>query len=281
MKDHPSDWVASWWRRSLLLACLGTLASGCGGREQPTESPASQPSVRRQVSVAAAANLKFVLDDVIAAFRHQHAEVEVKAVYGSSGSLFAQLANGAPFDLFLSADVAYPQKLVEQGLASESDVFLYAVGRIAIWVPNSSPLDVASVGIQSLVDPSVQRIAMANPTHAPYGRAAESAMKTLGVYEEVKSRLVLAENITQAAQFVESGAADIGIIALSLALAPPMRDKGRYWEIPVDAYPRIEQAGVILRRSEDTRSVRMLCQFMRGEESRAILRKHGYALPES
>ncbi len=225
--------------------------------------------------------MKFALDDLIAAFRRQQAEIGVQAVYGSSGSLFAQLSNGAPFDLFLSADLEYPRKLVEQGFSLEPTVFRYAVGRMAIWVPNNSRLDLASGGMKSLLDPSVRKIAIANPTHAPYGRAAEAAMKKLGVYEDTRARLVLSENIAQAAQFVESGAADVGIIALSLAIAPPMRNKGRYWEIPLDAYPRIEQGGVILRQTRDRDAARVFREFLLGQEGLAILKEHGFSLPEN
>jgi len=281
MKSRSSDESAWPSNCILILGCLGALVSSCGKREQMAEPPTSQPSAQRQVAIAAAADLKFALDDIIAAFRRQHAEIDVKAMYGSSGSLFAQLSNGAPFDLFLSADMEYPRRLVEQGFALGPTLFRYALGRIVIWVPNNSPLDLPSHGLQSLLAPSVRKVAIANPTHAPYGRAAEAAMKKLGVYEGAKPRLVLAENIVQAAQFVESGAADIGIIASSLAIAPPMRDRGRYWEVPLDAYPRIEQGGVILRQSRDENAARLFREFMLGQNGRAILNEHGFSFPEN
>jgi molybdate transport system substrate-binding protein len=229
--------------------------------------------------VAAAADLKFALDEVVGAFERQHPDIRVKATYGSSGSFFAQLSNEAPFDLFLSADIDYPRKLIEQGKAEKGSEFLYAVGHLVVWVPAASKLDVQKLGIRALADPSVKKVAIANPRQAPYGRAAEAALKKLGVYDDVKGRLVLGENIAQAAQFVESGAADAGVIALSLALAPAMRDTGRYWEVPLDAYPRLEQGGVLLKWAKDPEAAQALLDFLTGGEGRAILKRYGFILP--
>src|SRR5262249_3795660 len=150
------------------------------------------------------------------------------------------------FDIFFSADVAYPTKLIEAGLGLADSKFSYAVGRVGILATTNSTIDPAKLGIKALQEPSVRKIAIAHPEHAAYGKAAVAAMQKLGVYEAVKSKLVFGENIAQTAQFVESGPADIGIIALSLVVAPAMKDKGRYWEIPLDAYPRLEQGGLIL-----------------------------------
>ena len=130
------------------------------------------PSVQ-EVRVAAAADLKFALDDIITTFSHEQTDTRVKVTYGSSGNFFAQLSNRAPFDMFFSADMSYPQKLVEQGLAQKEALFLYAVGRIVVWVPTASPLKVEKMGIKALMDPTVRKIAIANPQHAPYGRAAK------------------------------------------------------------------------------------------------------------
>jgi molybdate transport system substrate-binding protein len=146
-------------------------------------------------------------------------------------------------------------------------------------VPNSSKLDLDKLGIRAVADPSVKKFAVANPKHAPYGRAAEAALKKLGVYDSVKDRLVLGDNIAQAAQFVESGSADAGIIALSLALAPPMRDKGRYWTVPLDAYPRLEQGGVLLSWAQDGEAAQTLRAFVTGKEARPVLKRYGFLLP--
>lgn len=256
---------------ALLAAGLAIAASGCtGGAEERSG---------RLVRVAAAADLKFAFEEVSVEFRKQHPDIQVEPTYGSSGTFFAQLTNQAPFDLFLSADIDYPRRLVEQGHAIPGTEFLYALGQIVVWVPSDSKWDVESLGISALLDPAVRRVAIANPKHAPYGRAAESAMRSLGVYDQVQGRLVLGENVAQTAQFVESGAADIGIIALSLALAPPMRDRGRFWIIPPEAYPKIEQGGVILSRARDREATEALRAFLIDRRGRDILRRYGFILP--
>jgi molybdate transport system substrate-binding protein len=252
------------------LIVLALIAfSGCGG-EKPDQ---------REVAVAAAADLKFAFDELISAFQNQHPGIKVTATYGASGNFYAQLSNKAPFDLFLSADIEYPRKLIDQGLALNESEFSYAVGHLVVWVPNASKLDLDKLGFQAVADPSVQKLAIANPKHAPYGRAAEAALKKFGVYDEVKDRLVLGENIAQAAQYVESGSADAGLIALSLALAPTMREKGRSWVVPLDAYPRLEQGGVILNWAKDQEAAQALIAFMTSTEGRLILKQYGFLLP--
>jgi molybdate transport system substrate-binding protein len=253
----------------LALALWLTLSPGSPGPE----------SGKKEVRVAAAADLKFALDDVVKAFRRRQPDIDVKVTYGSSGNFFAQLSNRAPFDLFLSADVDYPRKLIEQGLADKQSEFLYAVGHLVLWVPKSSPLAVEKLGVKVLLDPSVKKVAIANPRHAPYGRAAEAALRSLGVYQQVEDKLALGDNIAQTAQFVQSGAADIGLLALSLAVAPAMRDQGRYWEVPLDAYPRLEQGGVILSWAQDRQAAQTLRSFLLGEEGRAVLKRYGFFLP--
>jgi molybdate transport system substrate-binding protein len=153
------------------------------------------------------------------------------------------------------------------------------VGRIVVWVPQSSPIDVEKLGMKSLLSPDVRKIAIANPRHAPYGRAAEAAMKSMGVYEQVKDRLVLGDSVLQAGQFVESGNADIGIISRSHALAPSLRDKGRFWEVPLDAYPRRVQGGVILSWTKSRSAADAFRNFVLGEEARTILRRFGFEAP--
>ncbi len=237
-------------------------------------------SFAAQIAVAAAADLKFALDELTTEFHTNQPDINVKITYGSSGSFYAQLQNQAPFDLFFSADIAYPRKLAEAGLALDTNVFLYAIGRIVVWTPKQSPVDVEKLGIQSLFAPSVQKIAIANPHHAPYGVAAVATMKSLKVYEQAEPKLVYGENIAQTAQFVQSGAADIGIIALSLAIAPQMRDAGRYWEIPLDAYPKMEQGGIILKWTKDANAARAFRDFMLGQHGRDVLKRYGFYLPE-
>ena len=194
----------------------------------------------------------------------------MEIAYGSSGNFFAQIGNRAPFDVFLSADVEYPRRLVSAGIGPANSVFTYAVGRLVVWVPAGSPLDPAT----ALRDPRVKHVAIANPQHAPYGRAAQAALRSLGLYQSVEPKLVLGENIAQTLQFVESGAADAGIVALSLALAPPVRARGRYWEIPAGRisadgagrhYPEGFQGGTrfprvpaLRRRAADLETIRFL-----------------------
>ena len=177
----------------------------------------SQLCAAQQISVAAAADLQFAMQDIAARFQKETGKT-VKVTYGSSGNFFQQLQNGAPFDMFFSANLDYPKKLEAAGLTVPGSYYQYARGKIVIWVPNESKLDLSS-GIQALLNPSIQKIAIANPQHAPYGQAAVAAMQKENVYDKVKDKLVLGENISQTASFVVSGSADVGIVALSLALS--------------------------------------------------------------
>lgn len=245
------------------MTCL-VLVSAWAGTAQASE-----------LSVAAASDLNFAFKEIVAHFERQTG-THVKLSLGSSGNLFSQIQNGAPFDLYFSADIRYPQKLEESGHAVPGSLYRYATGRIVVWVSARSPLDIARRGIDALRDPSVRKIAIANPKHAPYGRAAVAAMEHFNIYEHVKDRLVLGENVSQAAQFVESGAADIGVIALSLALAPPVEQKGRYWEVPLDAYPPLEQGAVIVRRGANQEGARALLAFVQGMEGQAIMHQYGF-----
>lgn len=257
---------------------LATLAGAAGCKRQ--EQPASAPSpAQRHLIVAASADLKFAFEELAAEFHKRHPDVDVRATYGSSGAFFAQLANKAPFDMFLSADVEYPRRLVAQGLAAKETEFLYGVGRLVVWAPRSSSLALDKLGVAALLDPSVKKIALANPRGAPYGRAAEAALKKLGAYDKVADRLVLGENVAQAAQFVQSGSADVGLVALSLALAPALKDAGRYWPIPLEAYPRMDQGGVVLSWCREKDAADQLCRFITSADGKAILEKYGFSRP--
>jgi len=231
------------------------------------------------ITVAAAADLNFAFKELVTEFEKATGHT-VRLSLGSSGNFYAQISNGAPFDLFFSADIAYPRKLEEAGLAEPGAPYLYAVGRIVVWVPKGSLIDVGTLGMKALLHPSVKKIAIANPKHAPYGRAAVSAMEHFKVYDAVKGKLVLGENIAQTAQFVESGAADLGVIALSLALAPAARQLGTYWEVPPAAYPRIEQGAVVLKAAKDAQGARAFLEYVRGPEGRAVFKRYGFFLPD-
>src|SRR5882724_11218961 len=189
----------------------------------------------QEIAVAAAADLKFAMGELAANFEKQTG-TKVNVTYGSSVNFFSQIQNGAPFDLFFSADVEYAKKLEAGGQAEPGTLYDYAVGRIVIWMPRSVAVDANAQGMDALLDSAIRKIAIANPAHAPYGRAAVAAMKKAGVYDKVEPKLVYGDNISQAAQFVQSGNAQAGIIALSLAISPPMKD-GKSWQVPAEMHP--------------------------------------------
>lgn len=229
------------------------------------------------VTVAAASDLTFAMNEVVANFE-KATGCTVRLSLGSSGNFLTQIENGAPFDVFFSADIAYPQKLESQGLAAPGSTYLYAIGKIVLWTRNGSGIDV-SKGFSVLRDPSVKKLAIANPEHAPYGRAAEEALRQAGVYDAVKDRIVLGENISQTAQFVESGNADAGIIALSLTLSPTMKDKGRAWNIPENLYAPIQQGAVAVRAAKNPRGAQQFLDYVRMPATAAILERYGFVLP--
>ncbi len=273
----PAGRLVRWGVGASTLAAL--LLSGCNTGENQRGTASTSTKADHVVSIAAAADLKYALDEINQEFQKTHPAIKLNVTYGSSGNFYSQLSNKAPFDMFFSADIEYPKKLVEAGLAAKETQFKYAVGRIVVWVPKDSSIDVEKLGIDSLSQPSVKKIAIANPQHAPYGRAAEAAMKKLGVYDQAKDRLVLGENIAQTAQFVETGAADVGIIALSLAMSPAIKDKGKYWPVPLDAYPTVEQGGVIMSWAKDAAAAGEFKACVTGPDGGAILKRYGFTLP--
>lgn len=233
----------------------------------------------QEITVAAAADLQFAMQDIAARF-HKETGNSVRLIYGSSGNFFQQLQNGAPFDMFFSANLDYPRKLQADALVEPDSYYQYAIGKIVIWVRNDSKLDVSS-GLRSLLDPSIQKIAIANPQHAPYGQAAVAAMKKENIYEKVSGKFVLGENISQTASFVVSGSAEAGIVALSLALSPNMKDKGRYAEIATADYPPIEQACVILKSSKQKDVAKAFLNFVKTPAVSELFRNYGFAVAGS
>jgi molybdate transport system substrate-binding protein len=234
---------------------------------------------RQEIRIAAAADLKFAMEELSEQF-HKQTGIGVSATYGSSGNFFSQIENGAPFDVFFSADIEYPRRLETAGLAESGTLYEYAIGRIAIWMPPDAKMDVTRQGWKVLLDASVKKIAIANPEHAPYGRAAVAAMQKAGIYESVNNKLVYGENISQAAQFVQSGNAQAGIIALSLAISPAMRD-GKRWEIPVGMHPALEQGAIVLKKAENKSAARAFLEFLKTPAGRAILAKYGFEFPDN
>ena len=241
-------------------------------------------AAQTKLTVAAAADLQPLMQQMVASYEalEQNRDVvtgkEVALVFGSSGNLTAQIENGAPYDIFFSADSAYPRRLVKEGRAAPDSFHVYAIGKLVIWMPPGSRLPLDRLSANALLDPSVHKIAIANPQHAPYGRAAVEAMKNLGIYDQVSSKLVLGENVSQAAQFVSSGNAQAGILALSLVLASPMK-YGHYWTIPPHAYMPLQQALVILTNSKHIEAARtFVCFFLRQRDPN-LLAKFGFDLP--
>jgi len=234
------------------------------------------PVQAQTLRIAAASDLQFVLPDLAAQYEKQTG-MKLAVTYGSSGNLFAQIQNGAPFDLFFSADFSYPDKLLAAHLADAGSLQVYAVGRLVLWLPPDSPLD-PSGGLKILLDPRIQKIAIANPEHAPYGRAAVAAMQSAGLYEQVKPKIVLGENISQAAQFVQSGSAQAGMLAFSLASSPAM-SSGKRWEVPGDQFPRVEQAVVLISASPNQAAANAFLAFLKSAAARATFERYGFFLP--
>jgi molybdate transport system substrate-binding protein len=263
MRNSASDFKELTMRLTTLLVAvllLGTMAAG------------------DEIRVAAAADLTYAFKDVAARFEKETGN-KVSLSIGSSGNFYSQIQNGAPYDLFFSADIQYPQKLDGAGLAEKGSLYRYAVGKIVLWVPNSSKLDVKQ-GLGVLQDPSVRKIAIANPAHAPYGSAAVAALKNEGLLDKVSGKFVLGENISQAAQFVQSGNADAGILALSLVVAPAMKEAGRYFEIPSSEYPTIEQAAIILESSKHKDTARQFVDFLKQPKTVKLMESYGFAVPQ-
>lgn len=230
--------------------------------------------VSQSITVAAAADLQFAMQDVAAQFQKETGK-EVKLIFGSSGNFFQQLQNGAPFDMFFSANLDFPKKLESAGLTEPGSYYEYAKGKIVLFVRKDSTLDVSS-GLQVLLNPSIKKIAVANPQHAPYGQAAVAAMQKEGIYEKVKNKFVLGENISQTASFVMSGSADVGIVALSLAISPNMKDEARYFEVPTVDYPSIQQACIILSSSKNKETAKQFLSFVKTAAVADTLKRYGF-----
>ncbi len=260
-------------RRFVSLSLIAFLALASGVSIPRAES------ADREINVAAAADLSSALQEVATNYE-KRTSVVVKLSFGASGALTQQIQNGAPFDVFFSADMDYPRQLIAGGQAESATLYRYAVGRLVLWVPGDSPLDVEHKGMDVLLDPSVKKISIANPQHAPYGRAAVAALKHYGLYEKVSAtELVLGENVSQAAQFVESGNAQAGFVALAHAMAPAMQGKGRYWMVPAEAYPPLDQGVVLISRSPHRQDAAAFLEYMKTAEVAGLLRRYGFSLP--
>jgi molybdate transport system substrate-binding protein len=241
---------------------------------------------QQELRIAAASDLSAAMQKLVPLFERQSG-THVSVSLGSSGNFFAQIQNGAPFDVFLSADKSYPEKLEQAGLAEAGTFTPYARGRLVLWMPKGSNLrfhvkdgNLLSGGLEALLGPEVRKIAIANPEHAPYGRAAVAALEYYKIYGQVKSKLVLGENISQTAQFAQSGNADVGLIALSLTVAGPMANSGRYVLLPEESYAAIEQAGTVVRASRNKEAAKRFLQFLVSAEGQSVLRELGFGPPQ-
>ncbi|MFO1040778.1 MAG: molybdate ABC transporter substrate-binding protein [Planctomycetaceae bacterium] len=266
-----------------VFALLILAAFGCGQATKPgtteTANLKQESSTGENIRVAAASDLRFAMEELLTEFRQLRPQIQVDVTYGSSGNFYTQLSNQAPFCVYLSADIDYPRKLVEQGVAEKATEFTYGIGHLVVWVPSESKLDIER-GLELLSDPTIRKIAIANPKHAPYGKAAEAALKKSGLFEHVESRLVQGDSVAQTAQFVQSGAADVGLIALSLVLSPAMVDKGRYWKVPQQLYPPLVQGGIVMKSARSPRAAHAYRQFLISPAGQAILKKYGFDGPD-
>ena len=236
------------------------------------------PSWTEQIKAAAAADLSYAANDLAAQYQASTGNT-VLFSFGASGNLYSQIQNGAPFDLFFSADADYPKKLAAAGRLDPASLRTYAVGELVLWVPKDSPLNPQLLRMDLLLQSSVNKIAIANPEHAPYGQTAMAALEHFKVKDKVAGKLVLGENVSQAAQFVESGNAQAALIPLSLAASPAMLNKGKYWKLPADSYPEMQQMVGIVSSSKHKAAAQAFIDFVRSPKGAAVLRQYGFRVP--
>lgn len=247
--------------KALLFACLLLL---------------SLSAQAEKITVAAAADLKFAMDEIVTTFKKANAGDEIDVIYGSSGKFHTQIQQGAPYDLYFSADIGFPRELAKNGFAA-SEVKPYAFGRIVLW---SASQDATQMTLASLTDPNITRIAIANPKHAPYGKRAEEALRASGMWDKVEPKLVYGENISHTAQFVQTKNAQVGIIALALAINPELASKGGYWLIPDNLHEPLEQGFIITKEGANNALAKRFADYMGGKPTRAVMTKYGFVLPE-
>lgn len=228
-----------------------------------------------KLTVAAAADLKFAMDELVVTFRKSNPNDEVDVVYGSSGKFYAQIQQGGPYDMFFSADIGFPKALATAGFAA-SEIKPYAFGRIVLW---STSHDATKMTLASLADPKITRVAIANPKHAPYGKRAEEALRASGIWEKIEPKLVYGENIAQTAQYVLTGNAQVGIVALSLAVNAELASRGGYWLVPDNLHQPLEQGFIITKRAEKNPVAKRFADYISSKPARAVMMKYGFVLP--
>ncbi len=229
----------------------------------------------QEISIAAAADLRFAMDEIVKEFRKTNPNVKVNVIYGSSGNLYQQIVNHAPFNIFFSADISYAKKIDSLKLSFGSPK-LYAIGHLVLW---SSSIDITK-GVDVLKSSEIKKIAIANPAVAPYGKRAMECLKYYNLLDEISDKIVKGENVSQAAQFVLTGNAEVGIIALSLALSPEMTAKGKYYLIDEKSYSTQEQAYIVTKNSGTDKNVQEFVQFIESASTRTIFERYGFKLPQ-
>lgn len=262
-------------RRSAAIATViaaALLMSSC--RPAPGDPPPE-----RTVAIAAASDLKDALDEMSTALSNGPHRIRLQVSLGSSGNLFAQLGQGAPFDLFLSADEEYPSRLASSGMGDPYGEFAFAIGRLALSVRAQKLPPGAEPELTALTDPAFRTIAIANPDHAPYGRAAVAALGHYDLTSTIKPKLVLGETVGQAAEFVASGAADAGLISLGQAESQTLASATRHIEIAPSAYPPLLQGGLVMKKAADPGAATEVREFILGPEGRTILEQNQFDLP--
>jgi molybdate transport system substrate-binding protein len=247
----------------ILLALLAAIARPSGAA--------------RGITIAAASDLQTVLPDLARQFERTSG-ITTTVTFGASGNFFAQIRNGAPFDVFLSADADYPRRLAEGGQVESSTLYEYATGRLVLWTRHDSGLDV-NKGLVLLTDPRVRHVAVANPATAPYGRAAIAALHASGLFEATGRKLVYAENVAQAAQLAQSGNADVALIGHALAAGPALRAAGRFVDVPARLHPPIAQAAAVVSSSSNKAAAREFVGFLKSTAAKQTLRSYGFDLP--
>ena len=260
--------VAGLWLVGLCLtACLaGQMAQeSAGGSDRPA-------APENRLLVAAASDLQFAFGEMGALYREKSGQ-EVSFTFGSTGNLASQIENGAPFDIFAAANVEFVERLAGQGLVIPDTQQLYAQGRIALVVNRAAGVEAAE--LNDLLDPSLSRIAIANPAHAPYGKAAQEALQSVGIWEDIQPKLVLGENVRQALQFVQTGDAQAGIVALSVADTPEVS----YTLLEADLHQPLNQALAVIKGTPREAAARTFIKLANSPDGRQIMKKYGFLLP--
>ncbi len=236
---------------------------------------ASSLQAGEPLRIAAASALRYALDEIIASYRQHQPKAEIEVIYGSSGKIATQIIHGAPYDIFFSADIAYP-RLLKQRQLTATEPAVYALGRLVIW---STRLDAASLTLDDLGGAAIKRIAIAQPAHAPYGQRAKEALQSAGIWETVQEKLVFGENIAHTAQMAQSGAAQLGLIALSLASFPELAKHGHHL-IDEALHQPLTQGYVLTRRGGNKPEALAFADFMAGEKAKAIMSRYGFVMPQ-